>query len=165
MMARPHTGSLVVRFIARRSVPFILLFALYVVAHGEDGPGGGFQGGVIFASAFILVALSDGWEAGRRRMPESASDVLLPTGALVYAGIGVAALLLGGALLQYAALAVGGDAHAQHLAHHFGLIGIEIGVTITVAGSMVTLFFEMARPKHFLDAPRRRRRRRGGSDA
>ena len=56
-----------------------------------------------------------------------------------------------------AALAVGGDAHARHAAHHYGLIGIEIGVTITVAGAMVTLFFEMARPKHFLDVPRHRR--------
>jgi len=157
MMAKPHTGSLVVRFIARRSTPFILLFALYVVAHGEDGPGGGFQGGVIFAAAFVLVALAEGWGTGRERMPEPVSDVLMPTGALIYAGIGLVALLLGGAFLEYAALAVGGDAHARHAAHHFGLIGIEIGVTITVAGSMVTLFFEMARPKHFLDAPHRKR--------
>ena len=165
MMAKPHTESLVVRFIARRSSPFIMLFALYVVAHGEDGPGGGFQGGVIFAAAFILVALAEGWGQGRSRMPEPVSDVLMPTGALLYAGIGFAALLLGGAFLQYGALAVGGDHHAEHLAHHLGLIGIEIGVTITVAGSMVTLFFEMARPKHFLDVPRRRRRRGTARDA
>ncbi len=164
-MMRPHTESLVVRFIARRSVPFIQLFALYVVAHGEDGPGGGFQGGVIFASAFILLALTEGWGRGRSRMPEPVSDALMPAGALLYAGIGLVALLLGGGFLQYASLAVGGDQHAQHLAHHFGLIGIEVGVTITVAGSMVTLFFEMARPKHFLNVPRRRRRHRPDPDA
>ncbi len=70
MMTKPHTDSLVVRYVARRSVPFIQLFALYVVAHGEDGPGGGFQGGVIFASAFILFALTEGWSQGRERMPE-----------------------------------------------------------------------------------------------
>ena len=157
MMSKPETGSLVVRFVARRSAPFIMLFALYVVAHGEDGPGGGFQGGVIFAAAFVLVALAEGWGAGRARMPEPVSDVLMPSGALLYAGIGLVALLLGGAFLEYGALAVGGDEHAKHLAHHYGLIGIEIGVTITVAGSMVTLFFEMARPKHFLDTPRRKR--------
>ena len=162
MISKPQTGSLVVRFIAQRSAPFIMLFAIYVVAHGEDGPGGGFQGGVIFAAAFILIALVDGWGAGRDRMPEPVSDALMPTGALIYAGIGFVALLLGGAFLEYGALAVGGDHYAQHLAHHFGLIGIEIGVTVTVAGSMVTLFFEMARPKHFLDTPRTKREERDG---
>ena len=159
MMERPETGSIVVRFIARHSVPFIQLYALYVVAHGEDGPGGGFQGGVIFASAFILYALAEGWVRGRDRFPEPVGDALMPAGAMLYAGIGLVCLLLGGAFLQYAALAVGGDAHAQHAAHHYGLIGIELGVTITVAGSMATLFFEMARPKYFLDLPPRRRRR------
>jgi len=159
-MAKPHTESLVVRYVARRSVAFIQLFALYVVAHGDDGPGGGFQGGVIFASAFILYALAEGWRQGRNRIPEPVTDALMPAGALLYGGIGFVALLVGGAFLEYAALAVGGDAHARHAAHHFGLMGIELGVTITVAGAMATLFFEMARPKSYLDLPPRRRRRR-----
>ena len=165
MMSKPHTESLVVRYVARRSVPFIQLFALYVVAHGEDGPGGGFQGGVIFASAFILFALAEGWQRGRDRMPELASDVLLPSGALLYACIGLAPLLLGGAFLEYGRFALGGDAHAQHMAHELGLIGIEIGVTVTVAGAMATLFFEMARPKLYLDLPRRRREERQAEEA
>ena len=136
------TGSLVVRFISKRMIPFILLYALYVLGHGEDGPGGGFQGGVIFAAAYVLLALSEGWHAGRRAVPQPVSDTLMPLGALVYAAIGLGAFLVGGAFLEYAAYA---PEHA-HTAHHFGLIGIEIGVTITVAGSMITLFFEMARP-------------------
>ena len=143
------TGSLVVRFISRRMIPFILLYALYVLGHGEDGPGGGFQGGVIFAAAYVLLVLSEGWLAGRKAVPQGVSDALLPLGAMVYAGIGLGALLVGGAFLQYAAYA---PDHA-HAAHHFGLIGIEIGVTITVAGSMITLFFEMARPRMFQRDP------------
>jgi len=165
MMRVPHTESRIVRFIARRMAPFIQLFALYVVAHGEDGPGGGFQGGVIFAASFVLIALVEGWREGRAAMPESSSDVLLPSGALLYGGIGLLCLLLGGAFLQYEALA-GPDAdhHARHHAHHYGLIGIEIGVTLTVAGSMATLFFEMARPRTYLDPWTRRRRRRRDAD-
>ena len=162
MMSRPHTESRVVRFLSRRIVPFIQLYALYVVAHGEDGPGGGFQGGVIFSAAFVLLALAEGWREGRHAAPETATDILLPSGAMLYAGIGLVCLLLGGAFLQYDALAVGGDAAAKHAAHHYGLIGIELGVTITVAGAMATLFFEMARPKSYISVPHRRREDRPG---
>ena len=44
---------LVVRVVAKLLLPFIILFALYVQMHGDFGPGGGFQAGVIFASAFV----------------------------------------------------------------------------------------------------------------
>lgn len=154
MIHAPQTGSLVVRYVATRSIPFIQLYALYVLCHGEDGPGGGFQAGVLFASAYVLQGLVHGWKAGRAGMPQGVSDTLNPTGALLYGAIGLGAVLLGGAFLQYEAYA---PEHA-HAAHHFGLIGIEIGVTITVAAAMVTLFFEMARPQLFLDDRSRSRR-------
>ncbi|MFV1958656.1 MAG: MnhB domain-containing protein [Planctomycetota bacterium] len=147
-MIRPTAAhSLIVRYIGRRSIPFIQLYALYVLGHGDDGPGGGFQAGVIFAAAFILLGLADGWSRGRDACPQSVSDALLPTGALIYAGIGVGAVVAGGAFLQYGAYAP--DAGAA--AHEFGLMGIEIGVMITVAASMTTIFFEMARPEIYGD--------------
>lgn len=142
-----ETPSLVVRYIACRSVPFIQLYALYVLGHGEDGPGGGFQGGVIFAASFVILALAYGYGEGRKACPEFIADMISPAGCLVYAGIGMVCMLMGGAFLQYGALAGEGASHeAQHHAHHFGLIGIELGVMLTVTASMVTLFFEMARP-------------------
>jgi multicomponent Na+:H+ antiporter subunit B len=155
MMGTPGTGSSVVRFVSRRAIPLIQLYALYVLAHGENGPGGGFQGGVIFASALILAALVGGWRTGRKEIPEPVSDALMPAGAFLYGAIGLAALLSGGAFLQYSQLA---PEHA-HAAHFFGIMGIEIGVMITVAGSMVTLFLEMSRPIRYLDrgAPARPR--------
>lgn len=141
------TPSLVVRYIAHRAVPFIQLYALYVLGHGEDGPGGGFQGGVIFAASFILIMLVFGYERGRREAPQKLMDLLAPAGAMVYAGVGLLCLALGGAFLGYDALVpADADAHTRHLAHHFGLMGIEFGVMLTVTASMVTLFFEMARP-------------------
>ncbi|MDJ0523471.1 MAG: Na(+)/H(+) antiporter subunit B [Planctomycetota bacterium] len=142
-----ETPSLIVRYIARRAVPFIQLYALYVLGHGEDGPGGGFQGGVIFAASFVLLALAYGWGRGRASVPEKVADVIAPAGCLLYAGIGFVSLLIGGAFLQYDAFAgPGADQAARKTAHHFGLIGIELGVMLTVTASMVILFFEMARP-------------------
>ncbi len=142
-----ETPSLIVRYVARRAVPFIQLYALYVLGHGEDGPGGGFQGGVIFASSFVLLALAYGWGQGRKHVPEKLFDLLAPAGCLLYAGIGFVALLVGGAFLQYEAFVGEGADHAtKHHAHHFGLIGIELGVMLTVTASMVILFFEMSRP-------------------
>jgi multicomponent Na+:H+ antiporter subunit B len=161
MIGTRHTESVVVRYISRISVPFIQFYALFVLGHGEDGPGGGFQGGVIFASAFVLHALVNGWGAGRSEFPEPVAESLMPAGAMIYGGIGLAALLVGGAFLQYEAfLGSSGphDPHAVHAAHHFGLMGIELGVMITVSASIATLFFEMARPKLFLDPPRLARR-------
>ena len=49
--------TMVLRVVSKLLIPFILLFALYVQWHGDFGPGGGFQAGVIFASAFVLYAL------------------------------------------------------------------------------------------------------------
>jgi multicomponent Na+:H+ antiporter subunit B len=143
------TPSPIVRYIARRTVPLIQLYALYVLGHGEDGPGGGFQGGVIFASSFVLIVLTFGYAHGQRESRPALLDVFAPMGAMVYAGVGVLCLLAGGAFLEYGAF-VGPDAdhHAQHMAHHFGLMGIELGVMLTVTTSMVTLFLEMARPDH-----------------
>jgi multicomponent Na+:H+ antiporter subunit B len=136
-----------VRYVARRAVPFIQLYALYVLGHGEDGPGGGFQGGVIFASSFVLLGLVFGYRAGRKGCPEKVTDVLAPLGCIVYAGIGMAALLAGGMFLQYEAfLPAGAGHHARLEAHKLGLTGIELGVMLTVTSAMVTLFFEMARP-------------------
>ncbi|MDF1700990.1 MAG: MnhB domain-containing protein [Planctomycetota bacterium] len=141
--------SPVIRYVALRAVPFIQLYALYVLGHGEDGPGGGFQGGVIFASSFVLMALVYGYGTGRKGAPEKITDILAPAGCVLYAGIGLICLLMGGAFLEYGRLAgEGASEAAKHSAHHFGLIGIEAGVMITVTASMITLFFEMARDAH-----------------
>ncbi|MDJ0973083.1 MAG: MnhB domain-containing protein [Planctomycetota bacterium] len=144
-----RTESVVVRYLALRAAPFIQLYALYVLGHGEDGPGGGFQGGVIFSASFVLLALAHGWPFGRQQVNEKVADILAPTGALIFAGIGVLTMLAGGAFLEYGAFAKAGaeDPEAARLAaQHIGLIGIEAGVMITVAASMAILFFEMSRP-------------------
>lgn len=129
----------VVRVVTKLLIPFILLFALYVQTHGDYGPGGGFQAGVIFASAFILYALVFGMANARRAMPERLMLVLVAFGVLLYGGVGVATLLLGGHYLEYAVLAPNSVE-----GNEIGIWLVEFGVGITVAAVMITIFFTFA---------------------
>ena len=125
----------VLRVTAKLLIPLIMLFALYVQFHGDFGPGGGFQAGVIFASAFILYALLFGVANARRVAPAGIVRAGLALGVLLYAGVGVAGLVLGGNYLDYSVLAHD-PVHGQEL----GISLIEFGVGTTVASAMITIF-------------------------
>ena len=131
--------NLVLRIGAKMLIPLILVFALYVQFHGEYGPGGGFQAGVIFAAAFILYALVFGMDAARAVAPEGVLRVLAALGVLLYYGVGLASLFAGGNFLDYDVLARDGIS-GQHL----GIFLIEFGIGITVATIMVIIFFAYA---------------------
>jgi multicomponent Na+:H+ antiporter subunit B len=130
---------LVLRVVAKMLLPPILLFALYVQFHGDYGPGGGFQAGVIFAAAFILYALVFGLETARRVVPEGVVRAAMAVGLLIYTGVGFAGLLLGGNYLNYSVLA-----ENQKSGQHLGITLIEFGVGTTVAAVMITIFFAFA---------------------
>lgn len=127
---------LVLRVAAKFMLPFILLFALYVQFHGDFGPGGGFQAGVIFGSGFILYTLIFGVETAQQVAPPWVIRVLSASGVLLFAGVGVASLFLGGNYLDYDVL---GDTpqHGQHL----GILLVEFGVGLTVASVMIALIY------------------------
>lgn len=132
-------ANLILRIVSKFLIPLIVLFALYVQFHGDYGPGGGFQAGVIFASAFILYALVFGLNAAKRVMPPTVLRFLASFGVLLYAGTGVATLLAGGAFLDYNRLA--DDAVAGQ---HLGILVIELGVGVTVTSVMLLIFFAFA---------------------
>jgi multicomponent Na+:H+ antiporter subunit B len=131
--------NLVLRIAAKMLIPLILMFALYVQFHGEAGPGGGFQAGVIFAAAFILYALVFGMGAARAVAPAPLLRVLAALGVLLYCGVGLAAIFAGGNFLDYDVLARDGVS-GQHL----GIFLVELGIGITVASVMITIFFAFA---------------------
>jgi multicomponent Na+:H+ antiporter subunit B len=137
---------LVIRVVAKLLIPFILMFGLYVQFHGDFGPGGGFQAGVIFASAFVLYTLVFGLDNARRVLPDTAIRIGVASGLLIFGFTGVAALLLGGNFLDYSALRPDPVA-GQHL----GIFIIEFGVGLTVASVMVAIFFAFAGRGHKLD--------------
>jgi multicomponent Na+:H+ antiporter subunit B len=128
--------NLILRITAKLLIPFIILFALYVQFHGDFGPGGGFQAGVIFSSAFILYTLVYGLETAERIIPIRILKILASLGILIYAGTGVAGLLLGGQFLNYSVLA-----DVPITGQHIGILVIELGVGITVAAVMIMIFF------------------------
>jgi multicomponent Na+:H+ antiporter subunit B len=134
-----HEQHLILRIVTKMLIPFILLFALYVQFHGDFGPGGGFQAGVIFAAAVILYAMVFGLSTARRVVSQTFVKLLAATGVLLYGGVGVVSLLKGGNFLDYNVLAadpVGGQ--------HLGILLIELGVGLTVAAVMVIIFFNFA---------------------
>jgi multicomponent Na+:H+ antiporter subunit B len=133
------SGDLVLRVVAKLLIPFMLLFALYVQFHGDFGPGGGFQAGVIAAAAIVFYAITFGLGAAERLVPERLVERLLAAGVLLYAGVGVAGMVLGGNYLDYFVL----DAHPV-AGQHRGIFWIEAGVALTVAGVMLKLFYMFA---------------------
>ena len=132
-------GDLVLRVIAKLLIPFILVFALYVQFHGDFGPGGGFQAGVIVAAAIIFHALIYGLPMTRRVVPEWVVEIMVASGILIYAGVGVATMLLGGNFLDYSVLA-----HAPAHGQHRGIFLVEIGVGVTVTGVILMIFYMFA---------------------
>jgi len=132
--------KLVVRVVSRFFIPFILLFGLYVQFHGDFGPGGGFQAGVIFAAAFVLYGLVYGLENLQRVVPWLVLELGSALGLLLYGGVGVASLLLGGNFLDYKVL----DSHDPMHGLHLGILLIEFGVGLTVTASMLAIFYAFA---------------------
>lgn len=130
---------IVLRVVTKALIPFILLFGLYVQTHGDFGPGGGFQAGVIFASAFILYGLIFGIGATRRVFPPRLLLWLAALGVLIFAGVGMAALFMGGNYLEYAVFA-----EDSVRGNHIGIWLVELGVGMTVSSVMVTIFVTFA---------------------
>lgn len=129
-------GSIIIRTLSRLLVPWIQLFALYVIMHGHSSPGGGFQGGVILAASFILMSIAYGIEEVKRRFPIKTLIVFTSLGVFIYGGIGLVCLLLGANFLDYGILPVVEP-------RGMGMLGIEIGVGITVMAALISIFYDL----------------------
>ena len=130
---------MVLRLVAKVIIPFMLLFALYVQFHGDFGPGGGFQAGVIGAAAIIFYALIFGLPAARALVPDALVETMVALGVLIYAGVGIAGLVLGGNYLDYFVLS-----HDPVHGQERGIFWVEVGVATTVSGVMLKIFYMFA---------------------
>jgi len=135
--------DLIVKTTCRLIVPFIQLFALYVIAHGHHSPGGGFQGGVILGAAMLLIAVAFDLRSAKRRLSEKTAAFLGTLGVVIYAGTGIVCALLGANYLDYSALAplLGVD---PITARSHGILIVEIGVGIAVMAVMVMLYYNIS---------------------
>jgi multicomponent Na+:H+ antiporter subunit B len=127
------------RIVGKIAIPFILLFAFYVQWHGEYSPGGGFQAGALLASAVILYGLLEGENRALAVIPPRVLEAMAAGGALLYGGVGILCMLLGGRFLEYRVLA---DDPVK--AQQIGILVIEAGVGVTVAGVLLTIYHAFA---------------------
>ncbi len=132
----------ILRVVSKLLMPVIVVYAFYVQFHGDYGPGGGFQAGVILAVSVILFALVFGVPEALRAVPARFAASLAAIGLLLYAGVGIWAMLNGGNYLDYDFLVE--EAPGGHAGQHLGILLIELGVLFTVSGSMLTIFYAFA---------------------
>lgn len=128
--------TVILRVVVKLLLPAILIFALYVQFHGDYGPGGGFQAGVAAAAAIILYGMVFGIDEAKKVVPRRIVNTMIPLGVLIFAGTGVASLLLGENYLDYSPLG-SKPVKGQHL----GILIVEAGVFITVASTMLAIFY------------------------
>jgi multicomponent Na+:H+ antiporter subunit B len=156
-VASPRTGGqhVVLRVAAKLLIPLITLYAFYVQFHGDLGAGGGFQAGVILAVAVILHALVFGLRDTMAAVKPGFARGVAALGVLLYAGIGIICIVNGGNFLDYDRLFtpqieaqipdwILPSDHAHHWGQHFGIFFVELGVLLTVAATMVTIFYAFA---------------------
>jgi multicomponent Na+:H+ antiporter subunit B len=133
------TRNPVLQVISKIMIPVILLFALYVQFHGDFGPGGGFQAGVLFAAAFILFGVVFGIESVVKVLPQGVLRFFIASGVLIYGATGFVTLYKGGDFLDYNVLSSHGPS-----GQHIGILVVELGVGITVASVVIAIFIAFA---------------------
>ncbi len=122
-------------------VATLQLFAVYVLVHGHYSPGGGFQAGILLAASLILPLLTMGRSPGWLTLSARGAVTLTAAGVLVFALIGALPLLWGETMLDYGALPLAAEARARR---SLGILLIEVGVMLAVAGAMVSIFYALA---------------------
>jgi multicomponent Na+:H+ antiporter subunit B len=135
--------DIIVSTIARILIPFIQLYALYVIMHGHYSPGGGFQGGVILGASMVLLLLTRGHDEAKYKIPENVVTLLSSIGVLIYSGIGLLCVFFLGNFLDYGKLALllhVSPAQARSL----GILGVEIGVGFAVMAVMYSIFLDIS---------------------
>ena len=137
-MIKQHYQSIIIQTICSLLIPFIQLFALYVIIHGHYGPGGGFQGGVLLAVSIILQRLYLGTKIAYQKFPPKLALALGAVGMLIFGFSGVVPMIFGGSFLDYGNLPLFWVHGAELRA--LGILIVEIGIGLGVFGTLVLIF-------------------------
>jgi multicomponent Na+:H+ antiporter subunit B len=135
---RTYVESTIIMTTVRVVVPFVFTFGLFVMFHGAESAGGGFQGGVIVASAVLLLAFAFGIEPTRAWLEGPLAQIAIASGGGTFALIGLGALVSGGSFLEYPAYGFGTDGVK------YGIELVELGIGAVVSGVLVSLFFSLS---------------------
>jgi multicomponent Na+:H+ antiporter subunit B len=134
--------DVIIQTVCRIFIPFMQVYGLYVLAHGHGSPGGGFQGGCIFAASFILMSIVYDLNEVKRRFAERLTVFFCSLGVFIFAAMGWLCLFLGGNFLDYGVLSKILPIDPR-MARYYGIAAIEIGVQITVMAIMVSIFLDL----------------------
>lgn len=129
-------NNLLLRIISKLLIPFIALFAFYVQFHGDFGPGGGFQAGVILAAAIILYSLIFGIKKSQTLITIQFLKLSMCFGLIIYCITGFFGIFSGSNFLDYNTLN-SNNIFAQEL----GIFIVELGVGICVFSVMLLIFY------------------------
>ncbi len=134
-MIGPH-ASPIMRVIGALVTPFVLMFGIYVTAHGHYGPGGGFAGGVIMAVAVVVVRMVLPTSISHRLFPPGLGVWLMVAGVGLFVAVGLVTLAIDGQFLDYDAVNLPvGEARERY----YGILVVEVGVAMAVMGAMVSI--------------------------
>ena len=141
-MIKQHYQSIIVQTVCSLLIPFIQLFAIYVIMHGHYGPGGGFQGGVLLAVSVILQRLYLEKAVSYRKFPPTLAIVAATVGMLIFGLSGIIPLITGGSFLDYSYLGIPGLSGAE--LRSLGILIVEIGIGLAVFGTLVLIYDNLA---------------------
>jgi len=132
-----YVESTIIMTTVRVVAPFVLTFGLFVMLHGADSPGGGFQGGVVVGAVVMMLAFAYGTDATQAWADRRIVTALATGGVLTFAAIGLGSIVLEGTFLEYHAYGFEG-------ASKYGIELVELGIGAIVAGVVVSLFFQLS---------------------
>jgi len=144
---RAYKRDVIIEVTTNFMFPLILLFGLYVMI-GTGGTGGGFQGGTILATGFILYITVFGHVLGREKMPESVNALFKSLGLFLYNGAGWICVLFSLAAAQwlnYPAFWPVTD-FVDIAGSRSWLVSymVSVGIGLTVMASFVSQYFDLA---------------------
>jgi multicomponent Na+:H+ antiporter subunit B len=130
----PYVESTIIMTTVRVVAPFVLTFGLFVMFHGADTSGGGFQGGVIVGTVVLLLGIAFGIETTRDWVGPIPPMAAVGLGVLLFLAVGLGSVLVGGAFLEY---------NAFDLPHgsKYSIELVELGIGLIVSGIVAGLVF------------------------
>ncbi len=133
--------SPIVLIVCRVLSPFIMLFGLYIIAHGHYSPGGGFQGGAMLAAGLLIIRLALGTTLSELHFRRAWGMPAGVMGVLIFFAIGLVTMFMGGEFLNYEYFILPGITGA--MLRSMTILLVEVGVGLAVMGIIVSIYDDL----------------------
>lgn len=134
---RMYVESPIIMSTVRVVTPFVFTFGLFIMFHGADSSGGGFQGGVIISTVIIMLAIAFGIKPTMDWLDRKTIILVSGLGVVMFITIGFLTILFGGTFLEYSVINI-------EKASKYGVELVEVAIGIIVSSIVILLFFVLA---------------------